>query len=363
MIYSYHQLSLHEFERLFSEAINPVNQFELTLPWLKATAQFMLPAGASVIVHCLMATETSSQAEELIVAIPFIHLEQGKRLKSLGSFYSTVIEHYYAKHYDESNHIKALECLVNNILQLSSWQTLQIGPIDQNSELADLFANGASANWVSKVFSKQHNIYQDQLSTFEQYYAQLPSQLKNTLSRRGKKLAKSTSYNIDIVSSDDLFDRAFNAYKAVYTESWKGDEYSYDFIEQVCRSALAKNQLRLGILYVNDKPAAAQIWFVQSTKEMTTASIFKLAYHPDFQQFSVGSILSLAISEYVLSHDKVDMIEFGMGDESYKQDWLKMTKSRLTLQVFNRQNILGRVKAMVYVWLPKLKRLKRWLKK
>jgi len=358
MNYSYHQLSIDEFDRLYGESLQSSSQFELTFAWLKATAQFMVPDGGQVIVHCLIESEASSQLEKLVVALPLMHLSHGKALKSLGSFYSTIIAQSYASYYQVSNHANALNDLMTHILQSSSWQTLQIGPMDEDSALANLFIKQGSKPYFSKVFSQQQNIYQDKLSSFEHYYAQLPSQLKNTLSRRSKKLSKYAPYSIEIVTTNEVFDRAFRDYKAIYQASWKVNEYSYDFIEQVCRSALAKNQLRLGMLYVNDKPAAAQIWFVQANKTLSTASIFKLAYHPDFQQFSVGSILSLALSEHVLSRDKVNVIEFGMGNESYKRDWLKLTKQRLILQVYNKRNILGFIQGALSICLATLKNIK-----
>ncbi|TPH15557.1 GNAT family N-acetyltransferase [Litorilituus lipolyticus] len=358
MNYSYHQLSIDEFDRLYGESLQSVSQFELTFAWLKATAQFMVPDGGQVIVHCLIESEASSQVEKLIVALPLMHLAHNKTLKSLGSFYSTIIAQSYSTYYQALSHTNALNNLITHILQSSSWQTLQIGPMEEDSGLANFFITQRSKSYFSKVFSQNQNIYQDKLSSFEHYYAQLPSQLKNTLSRRSKKLRKYAPYTIDIVTTNELFERAFRDYKTIYQASWKVDEYSYDFIEQVCRSALAKNQLRLGVLYVNDKPAAAQIWFIQANETIATASIFKLAYHPDFQQFSVGSILSLALSEYVLNRDMVNVIEFGMGNESYKRDWLKLTKKRLTLQVYNKRNILGFIKGVLSIWLARLKNIK-----
>jgi len=48
-------------------------------------------------------------------------------------------------------------------------------------------------------------------------------------------------------------------------------------------AALAENKLRLGLLFVDEEPAAAQLWFLQVTEShnehpQKTASIFKLAY-------------------------------------------------------------------------------------
>ena len=94
-----------------------------------------------------------------------------------------------------------------------------------------------------------------------------------------------------------------------------------------------------------------QLWFLQNN----TASIFKLAYDPDYKAYSVGSILSMALSEHVIEYDKVTCIEFGMGSEPYKKDWMDKKQERVTLQVFNEQTFFGLLGAAKHIIPSKLK--------
>lgn len=132
-------------------------------------------------------------------------------------------------------------------------------------------------------------------------------------------MAKAHQYRTEIITDINAFFAAFIAYKKIYQQSWKGDEYSFDFIEKVCLAALAENKLRLGLFFVDDEPAAAQLWFLQTADDdsaeqknigllQTTVSIFKLAYTPKYQQYSVGSILSLVLTEHVISKDQITSI-------------------------------------------------------
>jgi hypothetical protein len=212
---------------------------------------------------------------------------------------------------------------------------------------------------LNVFFSKTDNIYQENIYDYQAYYQQRPSQLRNTIKRREKKLKKAHNYRIEIITELADFSAAFNAYKLIYQQSWKNDEFSYNFIEQVCKSALAENKLRFGLLWVNEEPAAAQLWFLQSTNvddntSMKTASIFKLAYSPKYQEFSIGSLLSLALSEQVITKDKVTSIEFGMGSERYKHDWLTSKRTRQVLQVFNHQTIYGKLAIVRQLFLARL---------
>ena len=91
-----------------------------------------------------------------------------------------------------------------------------------------------------------------------------------------------------------------------------------------------------------------------STLLQTTASIFKLAYSPKYQQYSVGSILSLVLSEYVISKDQATSIEFGMGSEPYKKDWLIDKRIRRSYQIFNPESIYGKLAIIRYIAIPRL---------
>ena len=70
--------------------------------------------------------------------------------------------------------------------------------------------------------------------------------------------------------------------------------------------------------------------------------------------YSVGSIVSLALSEHVISEDQVTAIEFGMGSEPYKQDWLSAKKTRQSYQIFNQHSIYGKLAIIRHLVLPRL---------
>ena len=345
--FSYQRLSFTDFFAQYGTAMPKARLFELSLPWLTATNDFMVESTDSVIVHCLI-----SSKQGVVIAWPLVH-QQNKRIKSLTSFYSAISEPLYFVLSNEEH----LCLLLGFIEQDNNWQTMQFGSFDKDSvtakALVDFFP-------FCKIFSRTDNIYQQVPVQFDEYYQQRPSQLRNTIKRRSKKLAKLHSYNISIVTELAGFSTAFSAYKTIYQQSWKGEEYSFAFIEQVCLSAIDENKLRLGLLTIDGKPAAAQIWFVQSCpveeeSAEKNASIFKLAYNPEYQMFSVGSLLSMALSEHVITQDQVTSIEFGMGSEPYKMDWLNNKRQRTSYQVFNPLSFYGKLDIIRHIILPKIR--------
>ena len=345
---------IDQYKTQFESCLPKARLFELTLPWLTATEEFMLPENSHVIVHCLYHTITG-QEPVLSTAWPLVHSIKNKsskqQISSLTSFYSSVTEPIFLIAPTKEH----LYQLFFYIAQKHQWHIMQLGAFEEGivtQALVEYFP-------YQRIFSKIDNVYQTGISDYASYYQQRPSQLRNTIKRREKKLTKAHQYRIEIITDIEGFSAAFTHYKAIYQQSWKGDEYSFDFIEQVCIAALAENKLRLGLLFVDDEPAAAQLWFIQtgqdnSSVSQTTASIFKLAYTPKYQQYSVGSILSLALSEYVISRDKATIIEFGMGSEPYKKDWLTGKRTRRSYQVFNPTSIYGKLAIIRYIVIPRL---------
>jgi len=367
--YSYRMLSFTEFIDLYKIQYETQHKgkmpkarlFELTLPWLAATEEFMLSAKSKVIVHCLHQI-VDGEEPVLSIAWPLVHTFDNSAIKksasskhhitSLTSFYSSVAEPIFF-----TSPVKEdLQQLFSYIAQEHQWHSMQLGAFEEGivaQALVEYFP-------YQRIFSKTDNVYQTGISDYASYYQQRPSQLRNTVKRREKKLAKAHQYRTEIITNIERFSSAFTHYKAIYQQSWKGDEYSFDFIEKVCLAALAENKLRLGLLFVDDEPAAAQLWFLQTAQDnnssapQKTASIFKLAYTPKYQQYSVGSILSLALSEHVISQDQVNSIEFGMGSEPYKKDWLTDKRTRQSYQIFNPTSIYGKLAIIRNLVLPRL---------
>ena len=352
----YQQLSFSDFIGHYQASKPKIRLFELSLPWLEATKNFMLESTDKLIVHCLF-----NAKQVLIIALPLVYEKNGRRIKSLSSFYSAIAEPLYFTQQNMKGNEQALMQLFGFIEQdfidnKVSWQSMQLGSFDQDSAVENAIVGHFPAH---KIFSQTDNIYQTALNDFEQYYQQRPSQLRNTIKRRSKKLAKEHQYDISIITKLTDFSLAFEHYKSIYQQSWKGEEYSFDFIEHVCLAALNENKLRLGLLYIDGEAAAAQIWFVQDFLSVTNQpekniTIFKLAYNPKYQIYSVGSLLSMALSEHVINQDNATSIEFGMGSEPYKSDWLLNKRRRVSYQIFNQRSFYGKLLAMRHILLPKI---------
>ena len=174
---------------------------------------------------------------------------------------------------------------------------------------------------------------------FQSYLAGRPSQTTNTIKRRRKKLAASHAY--EIVLTRDA-DRIADFVK-VYEQSWKHAEPHPAFIPTLAATCASLRVLRLGILYVDGAPAASQLWITTAKK----ALIYKLAYKDSWRDYSVGSILSLEMFRQAIDEDRVEEIDYGVGSEPYKRDWMEDKRRLYGLVAFNLRTPSGLVRAGV----------------
>jgi hypothetical protein len=63
----------------------------------------------------------------------------------------------------------------------------------------------------------------------------------------------------------------------------------------------------------------------------------------------VGSILTKEIFEFVIKNDKLEEINYGLGSEGYKKDWMDNKKTLVGIDAFNLNTYRGTFMAASYV--------------
>lgn len=145
---------------------------------------------------------------------------------------------------------------------------------------------------------------------------------------------------IEMVTDANGLASAIADYQKVYSASWKVPEPYPEFIPGLLRACAECGVLRLGLLYINGQPAAAQIWIVHGG----TASIFKLAYNERFAEHSAGTILTARLMQHVLDVDRVTEVDYLTGDDPYKRDWMSHRRELWGVMAFNPATVRGLVK-------------------
>jgi CelD/BcsL family acetyltransferase involved in cellulose biosynthesis len=237
---------------------------------------------------------------------------------------------------------------------LASWYTLRFGPVRHGPEadallpvlyetLAERFdvvtlhptsePPGAMPGWAPYSVPASTNWTIDLPSPdFEAYWADRPATLRNTVARR----SRSHPLTVRVHRAFDA--RAWAEYEDVYRASWKPQEGSFPFLRALAEREGAAGTLRLGVAHdPQGRAVAAQLWLVENG----IATIHKLAHREDTKAGSPGSILSHALFREAIAVDEVRRIDFGLGDEPYKADWVDTPNRMWRIDAYRPATIRG----------------------
>jgi hypothetical protein len=229
---------------------------------------------------------------------------------------------------------------VQAVQQLPGSAVLQLQPLDASAAwVTDLEKSLRSSGYRTSRYFAFGNWYQPvPTDGFSAYWQQRPSALRNSTERAKRRLSKAGHWRIDlVVDPGPKLEAALAAYQQVYAKSWKRPEPCPEFIPCLAKLAADTGWLRLGVLWLNGEPLAAQLWLTCGGK----ANIYKLAYIKGVEKLSTGSVLTQAMMQHAMDVDRVTEVDYLSGDDAYKADWMAFRRERVGLQAFNMRRIRG----------------------
>lgn len=325
----------------------------------RSFAWFKNLAGTSLAenrVLRLYSVHSTNKEDSFLSVLPMQHARNNRTIRprtlwGLGNYYSPIFGPINKGVEDTAEGTSAL---VNAICSdAPDWDVVDLHPLDPTlpsfGQINDAFED---AGWVVQRYFCFGNWYLHVAGrTYREYLQTLPAVLKNTLKRKARRLEKE-NFRITIVSDGEELDSAIRAYETVYASSWKRPEPCKDFMPGLVRTCATQGWLRLGIAYVENEPAAAQLWI----SSQRTASIYKLAYDERFARFSIGSILTSKLMQYVIDTDGVDQVDYLVGDDPYKKDWMSHRRERWGIRAFNPRTFRGKMATVRHIGGQALKR-------
>jgi len=176
---------------------------------------------------------------------------------------------------------------------------------------------------------------------FEDYLAARPSSLLHTWKRKHASVGKSLQAETLMYAPGDPIEPFIAAYEQVYGQSWKEPEPFPRFIPELIGFAAEIGALRLGVLKLDGKVAAAQFWIVWREK----ALLCTLAFADGFRAYSPGTLLTMQMLQAIFEQDRPDAIDFGRGDDPYKKLWVSERHERWGIEAVNTRTIRGMLRA------------------
>jgi hypothetical protein len=147
------------------------------------------------------------------------------------------------------------------------------------------------------------------------YLARRPGALRETIRRRLRRAEKLPAARFSLLSQPADMDEAAEVFEAVYARSWKEPEPFPRFNVALMRVMAAAGLLRFGAWWVGATPVAVQVW----VQEHGHATVLKLAHDEAFKAHSPGTVLTALMLRHLLDQEHVTEIDFGRGDDDYKQ--------------------------------------------
>lgn len=171
---------------------------------------------------------------------------------------------------------------------------------------------------------------------WQAYLASRESRLRNTLKRATKKF-DTDGGRIEVVAQPERWQEACSAYEAVYSTSWKVPEPFLRFMPGLIETCARNGWLRMGITWLGERPIAVQLWIVAAGR----AAIYKLAYDEGYKQYSPGTLLSAHLLRYVTEQDGVSEVDYLIGDDPYKKDWMSHRRERWGIVAYDPKTLGG----------------------
>jgi hypothetical protein len=212
-------------------------------------------------------------------------------------------------------------------LDAQGWFSLALRPaLARAGYIADHYF--CFGNWYLRVDGQ----------SYEQYFAALPPTLRNTVKRRERRLARTGDWSVSIVATGEpALEAAIADFQTVYVNSWKAAEPYPRFIPELCRMAARQGWLRLGVLRLDARPIAAQLWLHNGGKSM----IYKLAYDQSLKRLSPGTLLTAAMMRHALDTDRATEVDYLSGDDAYKSEWMSHRRERIGVVGFDPRSPRG----------------------
>jgi len=273
-------------------------------------------------------------------------LQYGNKLSCLSNFYASLSGPIID--YEETNIDELIYEMFHHVISRNpKIDMIDLKPLDNSTSTFNAIISVLKNHgWITQEYFCFGNWYLPVHDLdFDDYIAARPSQLRNTLKRKKKKFEKESNSRIDIITGPNGLQKAVNAFLSIYEKSWKKPEPYPTFLPGLIRTCAENGCLRLGVAWVDGKPAAAQLWIVDNG----IASIYKLAYDPQYNKLSVGSLLTMALMEFVFKEDKVRCVDYLTGDDAYKKDWMTHRRERVGVIAFNTRTLAGQFGAILNI--------------
>lgn len=309
--------------------------YDRTYEWVRAFEQHFVVAPSRSVVA--VAHDASGTA---VACLPVLleDVSSGGRIKSLSNYYSFNAEPAPLVPGGLPDGVG--EAIVVALLTaFPRCRAVDLAPIAHGTEFwRSTIAALGTRGLTTEPYLRFGNWWLDMEGRdFAGYLASLPGNVRNTVERKRKKLLKAGRFDMRIVQAPEEVAAAMDDYESVYARSWQRSEAHPQFIRDVVDAFARRGWLRLGVVRLDERPIAAQIWFCMGG----SAAIFKLVFDEACAELSPGSVLTTHLLEHVVVSDCATAVDFLSGDDGYKKQWMNRRDEMWGVAAWPRFSVPG----------------------
>jgi CelD/BcsL family acetyltransferase involved in cellulose biosynthesis len=298
--------------------------------WWDVVLSDALPVDAEAIFVAIRS------ARQIVVLLPM--LRTGRRLQSLTTPYSCEYTPLFAAGLAPGTRIAAVTAF-GRFCRRSGIVRLDAIPVEWDG-LAELEAGARQAGLHPIRFDHFGNWQEDVVGLdWAGYLRRRPGALRETIRRRSRQAAALPDSRFNLFTEPLEMDRAVAAFESVYRRSWKDAEPYPSFNAALMRAMAARGLLRLGVWSIGAEAVAVQFWVMKDG----AATVLKLAHDEAYKAHSPGTVLTALMLRHLLDTEHVARIDFGRGDDAYKQGWATQRRQRIGLLLANPWRLSGAV--------------------
>lgn len=304
--------------------------FQFGHRWYANLVQTVFHDGPSPALHVLR------RAGRPVAALPVaVHRQRtGNSVRALGNYYTSLFSPALAQDVQASDLAVLLRAVRTSHAPLRS---LTLAPMAPESPAFALLEEGLKlAGFAAYRFFCFGNWFLPVAVTSAQYLSTRPGEVRSTLRRMGRKFADAGG-QLEVCATPADAAAGIPEFEEVYRRSWKRPEPYPGFIPGLARVCADRGWLRLGLARLGGRPIAAQLWVVANGK----AAIYKLAYDTEHRRLSPGTLLTAALMQHVIDHDRVAEVDYLTGDDAYKRDWMSHRRERWGLVAYDPRSLGG----------------------
>lgn len=320
------------------------DNFFCGIPWFRTLLQ---TAGPSADEPCIYVAESGGRPAAVLFAR---ERKAAGRLKAhmlLGPSHGLNAP-IYAPVLDPELGAAGLRAIVAAMIRtVPPFHVLRFDSLDRDApEFAALAAALRGRGLLVQRFFNFQNYFEDVRGlTIERYLARRSRQTRYHIGRHVRRLARSGRGRIEVVQAGPELKPALIDYALVDLQSWKDQEAYPDVIPTLAQAAAGSGALRLGLLYIDDEPAAAQVWIVSAGR----ATLLRMHHVREYAHLSPGTVLTFEMLRRILAVDAIREVDFGAGDEPFKRKWLAQSRERVGLLAFNPRTVKGLLAAARHI--------------